>query len=231
MGKKGKLSVWLALLLIAALLVALPAAQADDGLAWMDQLCPGDEDGVHSISWNDVPGDCTHDSISTLYCSRCGKSHTERDPAPGHQWDDGKVTKEPTCTEAGERTYTCTRLIINMACGAKRTESIPALGHDIETIPGKAATCTESGLTEGSRCRRCGATLKAQETIPALGHSPKTVAGKAATCTESGLTEGSVCERCGATLKAQETVSALGHSPKTVSGKAATCTESGLTVF
>ena len=83
--------------LLAALWIAVvltvPVAQADDGLAWMDELCPADEDGAHSIEWDDVPGDCTHDWISTVYCSKCGKSHTERDPAPGHQWDDGKVTK------------------------------------------------------------------------------------------------------------------------------------------
>ena len=229
MEKKRRFSVLLAMLLSAALLTMMPTAWADDGLAWMDEFCSGDIDGVHLIQWEDVPGDCTHDWISTVYCSRCGKSHTERDPAPGHQWDDGKVTKEPTCTEAGERTYTCTRLLTNIACGAKRTETIPALGHDPEIIPGKAATCTESGLTEGSRCRRCGATLEAQETIPALGHSPKVAAGKAATCTESGLTESSICERCGATLQTQETIPALGHSPKAVAGKAATCTESGLT--
>lgn len=39
-----------------------------------------------------------------------------------HSWDGGKVTKEPTETEKGTRTYTCTY------CGAKRTKDIPAKG-------------------------------------------------------------------------------------------------------
>ncbi|MCR4886842.1 MAG: hypothetical protein K5919_07995 [Clostridiales bacterium] len=258
--------------LLAALCIAmvlmLPAAQAEDGTAWMDELCPVGEGGFHFFEWEDIQReDCTHGAITAVYCRYCGKRHTAYDPAPGHQWDEGKVTKEPTCTEAGERTYTCTRLITNIGCGATYTETIPALGHDPETISGKAATCTESGLTEGSRCKRCGGTVKAQETIPALGHSwdggkvtkeptctaagektytctrcgatrkdsvpvlghaEQAVSGRAATCTEAGLTEGSKCSRCGATLKAQESIPALGHAPQAVSGRAATCTEAGL---
>ena len=44
-------------------------------------------------------------------------------PCESHKWDDGKVTKEATCTEAGEKTYTCT------VCGATKVIAIPALGH------------------------------------------------------------------------------------------------------
>ena len=39
----------------------------------------------------------------------------------GHKWDAGKVTKEPTESTEGVKTYTCT------ACKAIRTESIPKL--------------------------------------------------------------------------------------------------------
>ncbi len=56
-------------------------------------------------------------------------------------WDEGKVTLEPTCTETGERKYTCT------GCGATRTESIAALGHKWDdgeiTTP---ATCEKEGV-------------------------------------------------------------------------------------
>ena len=44
-------------------------------------------------------------------------------PCTEHKWDEGKVTKEATCTEAGEKIYTCTR------CGETKTEEIPATGH------------------------------------------------------------------------------------------------------
>ena len=50
-------------------------------------------------------------------------------------------------------------------------ETIPALGHTEETVPGYAATCTETGLTDGVKCSVCGETLTEQETIPANGHS------------------------------------------------------------
>ncbi len=39
-----------------------------------------------------------------------------------HTWTE-KVTTEPTCTEAGEKTFTC-------VCGATKKEAIPATGHD-----------------------------------------------------------------------------------------------------
>ena len=56
-------------------------------------------------------------------------------------------------------------------CGEtlKAQETIAALGHKEETVPGKAATCTATGLTDGVKCSVCGETLKAQETIPATG--------------------------------------------------------------
>ena len=40
-----------------------------------------------------------------------------------HTWNDGKVTKEPTFTEKGEKTYTCT------VCPATKTEELPVKQH------------------------------------------------------------------------------------------------------
>jgi hypothetical protein len=48
--------------------------------------------------------------------------------------------------------------------------TIPALGHDYVTEPGKAATCEEAGYTESIICSRCGDVQKAKEDIAALGH-------------------------------------------------------------
>ena len=45
--------------------------------------------------------------------------------ALGHAWDNGKVTKEPTETETGVKTFTCTR------CGETKTESIPVVSVDV----------------------------------------------------------------------------------------------------
>lgn len=52
-------------------------------------------------------------------CSRCD----EKDDVSPHTWDSGTVTTAPTCTKAGERTYTCTE------CGATKIEPIDATGH------------------------------------------------------------------------------------------------------
>lgn len=40
-----------------------------------------------------------------------------------HVWDQGEETKNPTCTEAGVKTYTCG------TCGATKTEPVAKLGH------------------------------------------------------------------------------------------------------
>lgn len=63
-----------------------------------------------------------------------------------HTWDAGVVTKEPTCTEAGVKTYTCT------TCGATKTEAIAALGH----VWG-AYTVTEHAVNgnDGEKTRTC----------------------------------------------------------------------------
>jgi hypothetical protein len=111
----------------------------------------------------------------------------------------GEYTAKYSVT-VGEETYTIFKDFC-IFCGH----------HKVETIPGKAATCTEAGLTDGKKCADCGKILEEQKEIPALGHDEQIVPGKAATCTEKGLTEGKVCKRCGAVLVAQEEIPALDH--------------------
>jgi len=74
-----------------------------------------------------------------------------------------------------------------------------------------AATCTATGLTEGSHCSVCGTILIAQTETPMIEHTAVIDAAVAATCTEKGKTEGSHCSVCGETIVAQKTTSALGH--------------------
>ncbi len=88
----------------------------------------------------------------------------------------------------------------------------PEHTHSIVTDERVEPTCTETGLTEGSRCSTCGEIIKAQEQIPAKGHSTETVKGYSATCTEDGKTDGEKCSACGEILKAQEEIPPLGHT-------------------
>ncbi|MBE6132932.1 MAG: hypothetical protein E7180_06045 [Erysipelotrichaceae bacterium] len=85
--------------------------------------------------------------------------------ATGHSWDEGTITKQSTCLEAGAKTYEC----IN--CDKTQTESISKLPHT-EVIDARVdSTCEETGLTQGSHCDVCGTTLVAQTTIAATGHN------------------------------------------------------------
>ncbi len=169
------------------------------------------------------------------------------------------VTKRPTCTDTGTRTYIC-------ECGDTRTEEIKSLGHteviDLEVLP----TETEHGKTEGSHCSVCGEILKNQEII----HTYESSVTKEATCTEKGIitytckicphtyteeipakghtvvtdprveptettpgkTEGSHCEVCKEVFVEQEEIP-VNHTHKyEISNvKAATCTEDGEKTF
>ena len=49
-------------------------------------------------------------------------------------------------------------------------QTIPAKGHSPVSIPGKEATCTDTGLTDGSKCSVCGTVLTAQQTIHSKAH-------------------------------------------------------------
>ena len=120
----------------------------------------------------------------------------------GHDYK--SVVTAPTCTEQGYTTYTCTR------CDSTYKDTyVNALGHSEVTIPGKEATCTTDGLTEGRKCSVCGTVTVKQEVIKATGHDYKSTV-TAPTCTEQGYTT-HTCTRCGDTYK-DTYVDALGHN-------------------
>ena len=79
----------------------------------------------HNYVRQERPATCTQDGYVKYVCA-CGSSYNEAVyPALGHDWDSGTVTKEPTATETGIRTYTCTR------CNETKTESIPVVSVDV----------------------------------------------------------------------------------------------------
>ena len=67
-----------------------------------------------------------------------------------HVWNEGEISKDASCTEVGEMTYTCE------TCKATRTEVIPAMGHSYEFEVTTPATCIEDGV-ETAICSRCSA--------------------------------------------------------------------------
>lgn len=115
----------------------------------------------------------THDdNMHWKQCSRCDK----KDDVSPHTWDNGTITIAPTCTKAGEETYSCTK------CGATKIEPIPATGHswksewafdathhwhecandncDVTDNAGKKGYAEHSGgtatCTEKAVCTHCG---------------------------------------------------------------------------
>ena len=79
----------------------------------------------HNYVRQERPATCTQGGL-VMYVCACGSSYNEAVyPALGHDWDSGTVTKEPTATETGIRTYACTR------CNETKTESIPVVSVDV----------------------------------------------------------------------------------------------------
>ena len=84
-----------------------------------------------------------------------------------HNWDNGVMTKDVTCTEDGELTFTC--LTKDCPVGT-RVEVIPATGHAWDNgVVTKEATCTEAG-EKTYTCQNDQSHTK-KEAIPALGHA------------------------------------------------------------
>ena len=146
-------------------------------------------------------------------CSRCDA----KDDVSPHTWDSGTITTAPTCTKAGEETYSCTE------CGATKTEPIDATGHswksdwtsdathhwhecanencDVTDNAGKKGYAEHSGgkatCTQNAVCEFCKAEYG--EKLP-HDFTAETVDAKylksAATCTEKAVYYKS-CAVCG----------------------------------
>ena len=142
-------------------------------------------------------------------CFVCGTITKEQQiiPALNHTHEYALSVTEPTCTEQGYTTYTCN-------CGdTYKADFSYASGHDAVVIPGKAATCTETGITEGEKCTVCGEILVVQEVIEKTGHSEIEIEAKAPTCTEKGCEAGKICSVCNEIVVAVKEIEMLGHDP------------------
>ena len=141
-------------------------------------------------------------------CVVCGTVTKEQQiiPVLNHTHAYTATVIDPTCTEMGYTTYSC-------SCGDTYVgEYSDATGHKIEIIAGYESTCTETGLTDGEKCTVCGEVISEQKVIQATGHKEEIIHCKEATCTETGLTEGAKCSVCGEILKSQEVVAAKSHN-------------------
>lgn len=91
-------------------------------------------------------------------------------------------------TNHGEKERKC-------SCGEVETEKIKAVGHTKKKKEACAATCTSSGLTEGSYCSVCNEDIVPQRTVSPLGHNwTSATCTQPKTCTLCGKKEGSTID-------------------------------------
>ena len=172
---------------------------------------------------------CTVTGVNERTCKRddCDYFETEAIPTIAHSVTTLHPEVPATCIQKGTREYyeceNCDKYVVND--GEFKTSwgdiviKVDATNHvHTEKLAGKAANCTETGLTEGEKCTDCGATIKAQEEIPALGHKGGTAVKEnvvAATCTTAGSYDSVVyCSVCNAEVSRTEvTEDATGHTP------------------
>ena len=186
-----------------------------------------------------VPATCTTDGKTEgSNCADCGEILVAQTvvKASGHQWDGGTQTREATCKEEGETTFTCA------VCKETKTEPIPVdpanhADYGTELINARPATDTETGYTGDTVCKGCGTVLQQGEEIPVIEkqHTEHTwdegEIVSAATCTEKGITA-FTCTVCGTVDIVYLPVDPANHADygtELINAKPATETETGYT--
>ena len=160
---------------------------------------------------------CTQ-KATYYYSCVCGEKDTETfeygELAP-HVFDQKVATaeylaSEATCTQKATYYYSC-------VCGEKGTETFEhgeLAEHTAVEIPAVEATCTQPGMTAGSKCSVCGEILVAPEEIAPLGHID-----------ENG---DELCDRCGFDMSIPEfTITVTGGTIEGAIGSTVIVEENG----
>ena len=111
--------------------------------------------------------------------------------------------------------------------GAGVSNPYTVTAHKMVTSPAVPATCTSTGLTEGSYCSGCGMITSVQTVTPMLEHIPVDVPAVAPTCTEKGYEAGTKCSLCNTVLSGCEKIKKLGHDIVVQNKVDVTCTTDG----
>ncbi len=149
---------------------------ADDGMR-ICTVCGKVEELPAAHKWDIEPATCT--TAGAKLCLVCGEA--EDLPALGHDL----TVVVGTCTTDGVETC--------KVCDYKKVT--PAPGHKVEVLAAVEPTCTEAGLTEGSKCTVCGEVLVAQNVVEKLGHRYRTTVVEPTT--EMRGFHLHTCRRCG----------------------------------
>ena len=123
------------------------------------------EEHVHK--WNNgvitQEATCTSEGEKTYRCIICFETRVEKISKLTHKYE--TVVISPTCEAKGYTLHTC------KYCGDNYKDTYKnALGHNKVIDAAVAATCEETGLTQGSHCSRCDKVITKQNVTPAKGH-------------------------------------------------------------
>ncbi len=191
-------------------------------------VCGQKKDEAHA----DRPGDMSdvwqHDGTNHWHVYGCGTIMKKA----AHTWNEGVVTKGATCTEPGEKTFTCN------VCKATKTEPIPVIAHQYEWKHDETNHWQECSVCHDiiDKAEHTYASHKCEDTAtctkaecgyvkPAGQHSWNDgEVTTPATCTTDGV-KTYTCKVCSETKT--EPIKASGHSLTKVEAVAATCTEGG----
>lgn len=169
---------------------------------WIGLLCTPEDGEGQTLGW--APKEDVVYHMPPRYCN--------------HQWSEMVVESEPTCTQDGMQTRTCS------ICGAAEGVDIPALGHSFgDWTVTKQATCTAEGSRERT-CKTCGYVEK--QTIEKKAHNyGDWNVTKKATCTAEGE-RSHKCKDCG--YEEKQKIDKLPHNyGEWTVLKEATCTAEG----
>ncbi len=189
---------------------------------------------AEAVRENFVDSDCKTEGSynSVVYCSVCDAKISSEDKTVDkkeHTPSEWIIDTEATCKAAGSKHKKCTECeevleteeiekltthtytndmdIDCNVCGEKR--EISCQHNNTTIIPGKSASCSENGLTDGLFCNDCKQTVVAQTVIPA-SHKEIIIPRIDPECNQCGWTEGKGCEICYEVIAEPEMIRPLG---------------------
>lgn len=176
---------------------------------------------------------CKADGTMTAYCEHgCGAQNTIIEEGSNEiiAHIPGEAVTEKVVPSTCSRKGSYDSVIYCTVCGielSRETITADKAAHTEVIDPALTATCTGTGLTEGSHCAVCGEILLAQIETPVLEHTfGEWETLKEASCTGKGSRQRS-CSACG--IKETESIEPSGHDWEQTwtIDKEASCTEAG----
>ena len=177
-----------------------------------------------------VKATCTADGVKAhWYCDACELKFSDNagtqaisDEAltiakRAHVWDNGQVTKVPTCAEEGVKTYSCTCAEDELyaACDEQYTETLnkDPNNHTGETelVGYVEATCTSAGYSGDLMCKGCDVELQHGHVVEIVPHdfSKEDINAIGALVSEADCTSPAIykksCRFCGTVEGCEET--------------------------